>query len=70
VAASKTRAQANKIMDAVLEYTRRLMTGGPWQTPAKDAKPAKAGSGTTTAKRSGQGRAPARRTTPREPATR
>jgi AcrR family transcriptional regulator len=70
VAASKTRAQANKIMDAVLEYTRRLMTGGPWQTPAKDPKPAKAGSGTTTAKRPGQGRAPARRTTPREPASR
>jgi AcrR family transcriptional regulator len=76
VAASRTRAQANKIIDAVLEYTRRLMTGGPWQPAAKDAKTskaaktAKAGSGTTTAKRSGSGRAPSRRTTSREPATR
>jgi hypothetical protein len=76
VAASRTRAQANKIIDAVLEYTRRLMTGGPWQAPAKDAKTSKAGKtakaagGTTTAKRSGSGRAPSRRTTSREPATR
>jgi AcrR family transcriptional regulator len=37
VAASRTRAQANKIIDAVLEYTRRLMTGGPWQPPAMSA---------------------------------
>jgi AcrR family transcriptional regulator len=36
VAAARTRPQANKIIDAVLEYTRRLMTGGPWQ-PAKSA---------------------------------
>jgi hypothetical protein len=76
VAASKTRAQANKIIDAVLEYTRRLMTGGPWQPPAKNAKTAKAGKtakaagGATAAKRSGTGRAPARRPTSREPATR
>ena len=73
VAASKTRAQANKIMDAVLEYTHRLMTGGPWQPPAKDAKPAKtakAAGGTTAAKRSGSGRTPSRRTSSPEPATR
>ena len=30
VAAAKTRRQANRIIDAVLEYARRLMTGGPW----------------------------------------
>jgi AcrR family transcriptional regulator len=38
VAAARTRPQANKIIDAVLEYTRRLMTGGPWQTPGKSAR--------------------------------
>ena len=37
VAAARTRPQANKIIEAVLEYTRRLMTGGPWQAPAKSA---------------------------------
>ena len=79
VAASRTRAQANKTIDAVLEYTRRLMTGGPWQPPAKDAKDAKdakpaktakAAGGTTAAKRSGSGRTPSRRTSSPEPATR
>src|ERR1700760_338772 len=68
VAASKTRAQANKVMDAVLEYTRRLMTGGPWQPPAKDAQPGKTAK--AAAKRSGNGRTPARRTTSPEPANR
>ena len=68
VAASKTRAQANKVMDAVLEYTRRLMTGGPWQPPAKDAQPGKTAK--AAAKRSGNGRTPARRTTSPEPASR
>jgi AcrR family transcriptional regulator len=38
VAAARTRAQANKIIEAVLEYTRRLMTGGPWQPSTKAAK--------------------------------
>jgi AcrR family transcriptional regulator len=38
VAAARTRPQANKIIEAVLEYTRRLMTGGPSQTPAKAAR--------------------------------
>jgi AcrR family transcriptional regulator len=76
VAAAKTRAQANKIIDAVLEYARRLMTGGPWQPPARDAKPgkttkaAKAASGTAAAKRSGTARTPARRTTSRTAAAR
>jgi AcrR family transcriptional regulator len=29
VAAARTRAQADEIIDAVIEYARRLMTGGP-----------------------------------------
>jgi AcrR family transcriptional regulator len=29
VASARTRRQANKVIDAVLEYVRRLMTGGP-----------------------------------------
>jgi AcrR family transcriptional regulator len=37
VAAARTRAQADAIIDAVLEYVARLMTGGPvrasWTTP-------------------------------------
>ena len=31
VAAARTRAQANKIIGAVLEYVRRLMADGPWK---------------------------------------
>jgi hypothetical protein len=34
VAAAGTRRQANKIIDAVMEYVRRLMTDGPWKPPA------------------------------------
>ena len=34
VAAAGNRRQANKIMNAVLEYVRRLMTDGPWRPPA------------------------------------
>jgi AcrR family transcriptional regulator len=30
VAAARTRRQAEKIIDAVTEYARRLMAGGPW----------------------------------------
>jgi hypothetical protein len=29
VAAARTRAQADEVIDAVIEYVRRLMTGGP-----------------------------------------
>jgi AcrR family transcriptional regulator len=29
VASARTRRQANRVMDAVIEYARRLMTGGP-----------------------------------------
>jgi len=31
VAASRTRAQASAVIDAVLEYAMRAMAGGPWQ---------------------------------------
>ncbi len=37
VAAARTRRQATKVIDAVIEYARRLMTGGPWQPPVKPA---------------------------------
>lgn len=30
VAAARSRRQADKITDAVIEYARRLMSGGPW----------------------------------------
>lgn len=35
VAAARTRAQANKIIGAVLEYVRRLMADGPWKPAVK-----------------------------------
>ena len=31
VAAASNRRQANKVIDATLEYIRRLMAGGPWK---------------------------------------
>jgi AcrR family transcriptional regulator len=37
VAAAKNRRQATKIIDAVLEYARRLMADGPWPRPAGPA---------------------------------
>jgi AcrR family transcriptional regulator len=37
VASARTRRQANKVIDAVLEYTRRLMAGGPWNPPGTPA---------------------------------
>ena len=37
VASARTRRQADKVTDAVIEYARRLMTGGPWTPPAKPA---------------------------------
>ena len=33
VAACRTRRQANAAIDAVIEYARRVMTGGPWRPP-------------------------------------
>ena len=37
VAEAGTRRQANKVIDATIEYIRRLMTGGPWKPPVGDA---------------------------------
>jgi AcrR family transcriptional regulator len=34
VAAAGNRRQANKVIDAVIEYVRRLMVDGPWKPPA------------------------------------
>ena len=34
VAAAANRRQANKVIDAVIEYVRRLMTSGPWRPSA------------------------------------
>jgi AcrR family transcriptional regulator len=34
VAMAKTRRQASRITDAVIEYARRLMDGGPWKPEA------------------------------------
>jgi hypothetical protein len=31
VAAARTRRQANQVIDAVIEYARRLSAGGPWK---------------------------------------
>ena len=48
VAMAKTRRQANRIIDAVIEYSRRLMDGGAWKPEAPAvpaAAPAPAGSG-------------------------
>ena len=45
VATASTRRQANKVIDAVLEYVRRLMTDGPWKPAAlapASRRPAKA----------------------------
>jgi AcrR family transcriptional regulator len=39
VAASSTRRQANKVIDAVIEYVRRLMVDGPWKPPAVSSAP-------------------------------
>jgi AcrR family transcriptional regulator len=37
VAAARIRRQADRITDAVIEYVRRLMSGGPWTPPVKPA---------------------------------
>jgi AcrR family transcriptional regulator len=39
VATAKNRRQATKVINAVLEYARRLMADGPWQQPATAAVP-------------------------------
>jgi AcrR family transcriptional regulator len=35
VAACRNRRQANSVIDAVIEYARRAMTGGPWKPPSR-----------------------------------
>ena len=40
VATAKNRRQATKVINAVLEYVRRLMADGPWQQPAEPASAA------------------------------
>jgi AcrR family transcriptional regulator len=42
VAMARTRRQANRIIDAVIEYARRLMGGGSWKPEAAPADPADA----------------------------
>jgi AcrR family transcriptional regulator len=37
VASASNRRQASKIIDATIEYIRRLMTGGPWKPPVAAA---------------------------------
>ena len=37
VASAGTKRQANKIIDATIEYIRRLMEGGPWKPPVAAA---------------------------------
>jgi hypothetical protein len=41
VAAASTRRQANKVIDAVIEYARRLMADGPWKPSAAVAPAAR-----------------------------
>ena len=39
VASASNRRQASKIIDATIEYIRRLMTDGPWRPPVAAASP-------------------------------
>jgi hypothetical protein len=39
VAASRNRRQGNSVIDAVIEYARRTMTGGPWKPADDDRQP-------------------------------
>jgi AcrR family transcriptional regulator len=43
VAMAKTRRQANRIIDAVIEYSRRLMNGGSWKPETATAAAVTAG---------------------------
>jgi AcrR family transcriptional regulator len=40
VATAGNRRQANKVIDAVIEYVRRLMADGPWKPPTAVSSPA------------------------------
>lgn len=39
VAAAGSRRQADRVIDAVIEYVRLLMTGGAWWPPGRDGRP-------------------------------
>jgi hypothetical protein len=39
VAACQSRRQADSVIDAVIEYARRLMTAGPWRSPTDTRSP-------------------------------
>jgi AcrR family transcriptional regulator len=39
VAASRNRRQGNSVIDAVIEYARRTMTGGPWKPADRERQP-------------------------------
>ena len=39
VAAAGSRRQADRVIDAVIEYVRLLMTGGAWWPPSRDGRP-------------------------------
>jgi hypothetical protein len=53
---AKTRRQANRVIDGVIEYARRLMSGGSWKpatapgdAPAASAARGPRGEGTSQA---------------------
>ena len=60
VATASTRRQANKVIDAVLEYVRRLMADGPWKPAAlapASRRPAKAPAAKSPVEAAGDGQA-------------
>ena len=46
VATAASRRQANKVIEAVIEYVRRLMAEGPWRPSPASGRPVKAVGGT------------------------
>src|SRR5580700_11517038 len=53
VAMARTRRQAGRVIDAVIEYARRLMLGGSWKPEAADAAARSAARGTSTRRSAG-----------------
>ncbi|MER6979135.1 TetR/AcrR family transcriptional regulator [Streptomyces carpinensis] len=53
VAAASTRRQANKLIDAVIEYVRRLMAEGPWKPPATAVRRTRGAGGRASGSRQG-----------------
>lgn len=54
VAAAKNRRQAETITDAVIEYARRLIAGGPWRPAGERRAPGGPGTVRPLARRSGR----------------